>query len=75
MNSILGDFNINTFHENDRLGNELSSYNQIVADSNRISGSLLDHVYISQEFSKELNTQRVIDISVSDLDAAKFRLV
>ena len=62
MNNILGDFNINAFYENDRLRNELSSYNQIVADSNHISGSLLDDVYKHQEFPKELNTQSVIDI-------------
>ena len=46
----------------------LSSYNHIIAASTQISGSLLDHVYIHQEFSKELNMQSVIDIYFSDHD-------
>ena len=69
---ILGHFNINAFQENGRLKEVLSSYNQIVAASSHISGSLLDHVYIHQEFSKELNMQSVIDIYFSDHDAVKF---
>ena len=51
----------------------LSCYNQIVEASTYISGSLLNHVYIHQEFSKELNTQNVIYICFSDYDAVKFR--
>ena len=72
---ILGDFNINAFQENGSLENVLSSYNQIVTASTHISGSLLDHVYIHQEFSKEPNMQSVIDIYFSDHDAVKFRFV
>ena len=53
----------------------LSSYNQIVAASTHISGSLLDHVYIHQEFSNELNIQSVVNIYFSDHDAVKFRFV
>ena len=68
MDIILGDFNINAFQEYVRLRNVLSSYNHIVAVSTHISGSLLDHVYIHQEFSKELNMQSVIDIYFSDHD-------
>ena len=49
---ILGDFNINAFEENCRLENVLSSYSQIATASTHICGSLLDHVYIHQEFSK-----------------------
>ena len=75
MRIILGDFNINAFQENGKLENVLSSYNQIVTASNHISVSLLDHVYIHQEFSKELNTQGVIDVYFSDHDAVKFRFV
>ena len=41
MDVILGDFNINVFQENGRLGNVLSSYYQIEALT-RISGLLLD---------------------------------
>ena len=59
---ILEDFNINAFQENDRLENVLSSYNQNVAASTHISGSLLDHIYIHQEFSKELSVQSITDI-------------
>ena len=72
---ILGDFNINAFQEYGRLGNVLFSYNQIVAASTHISGSLLDHVYIHKEFSKKLNMQSVIDIYFSDHDTVKFRFV
>ena len=68
MDIILGDFNVNAFQEYGRLRNVLSSYNDIVAVSTHISGSLLDHVYIHQEFSKELNMQSVIDIYFSDHD-------
>ena len=70
---ILGDFNINAFEENCRLENVLSSYSQILTASTHICGSILDHVYIHQEFSKELNTQSVIDVYFSDHDAVKFR--
>ena len=69
----MGDFNIIAFNENDRLGNVLSNYNQKVADSTHISGSLLDHSYVHQKFSKELNMQNVIDIYVSDYDSVKLR--
>ena len=72
---ISGDFNINVFQEHGRLGNVLSSCNQIVAASIHISGSLLDHVYIHKEISKRLNMQSVIDIYFSDPDAVKFRFV
>ena len=75
MDIVLGDFNINAFQENGRLKNVLSSYNQIVAASTHNSGSLLDHVYKYQEFSKELNMQSAINIYFSDHDAVKFRLV
>ena len=72
---ILGDFNINVLQENGKLENVLSSYNHIATASTHISRSLLDHVYIHQECSKELNTQSVIDIYFSDHDAIKFRFV
>ena len=75
MDIILEDFNINVFQEYSRLGNMLSSYNQIVAASTHISGSLLDHVCINQEFSNELNIQSVVNIYFSDHDAVKFRFV
>ena len=73
MDIILGDCNINAFHENDKLGNVVFSYNQIVADSTHISGSLLDHAYIHKTFSKELSVQNAIHIYLSDHDAVKFR--
>ena len=47
----------------------------IVAASTHISGSLLDHVYIHQEFTKELNMQNAINIYFSDHDAVKLRFV
>ena len=75
MDNILGDFYTSAFHENGKLRNVLSGYNHIVAVSTHISGSLLHHVHIHQEFSKELNMQNVIDIYFSDHDAVKFRFV
>ena len=70
---ILGDFNINGFNENIRLSHILSQYDQLVNTSTHISGSLLDHVYIRQEFPKQVNSD-VISIYSSDHDAIKFRL-
>ena len=67
---ILGDFNINGFNKNIRL---LSRCDQLVNTSTHISGSLLDHVYIRQEFLKQV-TSDVISIYFSDHDAIKFKL-
>ena len=67
---ILGDFNINGFNENIRF---LSRCDQLVNTSTHISGSLLDHVYIRQEFPKQV-TSDVISIYFSDHDAIKFKL-
>ena len=52
-----------------------SSYNQTVAASTHISDSLFDHVYIHQEFLKELNMQNVTDICFSEHNAVKYRFV
>ena len=71
----MGDFNINALNENHTLNNVLSSYDQAVTTSTHICGSLLDHVYISKEFSSELSMSNVIEIYFSDHDAVKFRLV
>ena len=71
----MGDFNINALSENQTLTNVLSNYDQIVTTSTHISGSVLDHVYISRMFSRELDMKNVIDIYFSDHDAVKFRLV
>ena len=50
---ILGDFNINGFNENIQLSHILSRYDQLVNTSTHISGSLLDHVYIRQDFQNK----------------------
>ena len=70
---ILGDFKIDGFNESIRLSHILSQYDQLVNTSTHISGSLLDHVYIRQEFLKQV-TSDVISIYFSDHDAIKFRL-
>ena len=72
---ILGNSNMNAFNDNRRRRNVPSSCNQIVAVLTHIFGSLLDHVYVHKEFSKELNMQSVIDTYFSDHDAVKFRFV
>ena len=72
---LSGDFNINAFQENGKLENVPSSYNQIITVSAHICGLLLDHVYMHQEFSKELHTQSVIGIYFIDHYAVKFRFV
>ena len=70
---ILGAFNINGFNENIRLFHILSRFDQLVNTSTHTSGSLLDHVYIRQEFPKQV-TSDVISIYFSDHDAIKFKL-
>ena len=70
---ILGAFNINVFNENIRLFHILSRFDQLVNTSTHISSSLLDHVYIRQEFPKQV-TSDVISIYFSDHDAIKFKL-
>ena len=71
---ILGDFNINVLHENNRLLHVLSAYKQVVTKSTHISGSLLDHVYVYKEFSRTLSVN-VIDIYFSDHDAVQFKFI
>ena len=72
---ILGDFNINALGENQSLINVLRNYEQIVKDSTHISGSLLDHVCIRQDFLKELNVDcKVTNVYFSDHDAVKLRV-
>ena len=67
---ILGDFNVNGFNQNIRLSQILSRF---VNTSTHVSGPLLDHVYILQEFPKQV-TSDVISIYFSDLDAIKFKV-
>ena len=66
VNIILGYFNI-------RLSHILSRHDQLVNTTTHISGSLLDHVYIRQEFPKQV-TRDVVSIYFSDHDATKFKL-
>ena len=68
---IFCDFNINGFNENIRF-HILSQFDQLVNTTTHISGSLLDHVYIRQEFPKQV-TSDVISIYFSDHDAKKFK--
>ena len=68
VNIILGDFDINGFHEN-HMGIIL-----IVNTFTHISGSLLDDVYIHREFARDSNID-VICIYFSDYDTTKFKLI
>ena len=70
---ILGDFNVNEFNEKVWLSHILSAYDQLVNTSTHISGFLFDHVYIHQEFPKQVNID-VISIYISDHNAIKFKL-
>ena len=70
---ILDDFNINGFNESISLSHILSQYDQLVNTSSDISESLLDHIYIHQEFLKQVNID-VINIYFSRHDAIKLKL-
>ena len=69
---ISGYFNINGINKNIQSSHILLQDEPLVNTSSQISGSLLDHVYIRQEFPKEVNTD-VISIYFSDHDAIKFK--
>ena len=74
---ILGDFNLNMFHDsNDALKKILSSYELVINEATHISGSLIDHVYINKSLLQKMHLVNVIacDISFFDHDAVKFKI-
>ena len=71
---ILGDFNVNSCEDN-QLGDSLDNYTLIVKKPTHLSGSLLDHVYIKNDFTDKISTRCVMkNIFFSDHDAIKFQL-
>ena len=74
---ILGDFNSNIFNNsNNILKNILSNYELVINEATHISGSLIDHVYISKSLLQQmyLESITVCDVSFSDHDAVKFKI-
>ena len=72
-----GDFKLNMFNDSDdALKNILSSFELVINEATHISGSLIDHVYISKSFLQKIHLENVIfsDASFSDHEAVKFRI-
>ena len=71
---ILGDFNINAFTDI-HLSNILSNFKLIVEFSTHLSGSLLDHVYVSNNYLQEIEVKVMIkNVYFSDHDAVNFSI-
>ena len=67
---ILGDFNLNIFNAtNDTLGTILSNYQLIINEATHISGSLIDHVYVSKSLLQKMVLENIIvsNMSFSDM--------
>ena len=71
---ILGDFNINAFTDM-HLSRLLANFKLIVDSPTHLSGSLLDHVYVSNNYLQEIEVTAIIkNVYFSDHDAIKFRI-
>ena len=73
---IMGDFNINALNSEERhIRRILSSYDMVVTEPTHISGSLLDHVYISKSLSAHLQcSSNISTMYFSDHEAVKVSL-
>ena len=73
---ILGDFNIDHFHKEEKtLSFLMDDYEQIVNRPTHISGSLLDHVYIKKILFETFNVSCTVEaVYFSDHDAVKIVL-
>ena len=72
---MLGDFNINGFERNEYLENILADYTLIVKEPTHLMGSLLDHVYLKNNFKDNISVKCLVKIFFfSDHDAVKFQL-
>ena len=73
----LGDYNLNMFNDSDdALKNILSSYELAINETTHISGSLIDHIYISKSILQKIHLKNVIvyDVSFSDHDAVRYKI-
>ena len=73
----LGDYNLNMFNDSDdAVKNILSSYELAINETTHVSGSLIDHVYISKSLLQKINLKNVIvcDVSFSDHDAVRYKI-
>ena len=72
---ILGDFNVSAF-DNHQVKDFLGNYTLIINQPTHLSGSLLDHVYVKNDFMNKISIRCIIkNIFFSDHDAVKFQLI
>ena len=72
---ILGDFNIDAFDMPNSLVLLLQEFSLVVQGSTHLSGSQLDHVYVSNRLLQQMHLQAIIrTVHFSDHDAVKFTL-
>ena len=57
---ILGDFNVNALEQNSQVKQVLRNYMQVVTESTKISGGLLDHIFIHKQINQEMVVQNVV---------------
>ena len=57
---ILGDFNFNAFEQNSQVMQVLSNYMQVVIESKKIPGCLVDHILIHKQINQEIVMQNVV---------------
>ena len=73
---ILGDFNINFIGKKSRMLELLFNYHHIVTEPTHISGSLIDHDYLSKSFFVNSNVKSaVITVNCTNCDAVRFCLL
>ena len=72
---ILGDFNIDAFDMPQSLSLVLQDFQLVVKGPTHLSGSQLDHVYVSKTLLQQMHFEAVIrTVHFSDHDAVKFTL-
>ena len=72
---VLGDFNINAQNQPNQLLQIFSDYKQIVTKPTQLSGAILDHVYLKNDFSEKFDIQTFVKcIYFSDHDAVQLKL-
>ena len=77
IDAVLGYFNLDSLNGIDiNLQHGLSNYTLLVNEAALMSGSLIDHVYVSNESLQKFSVDKtkVASIYFSDHDAVKFRL-
>ena len=68
----LGGFNINAQDQANHLEHKFSDYQQILTEPTQISGAILDHVYLKNDFIECFDVQTFIKtVFFSDHDAVQ----